>query len=193
MSGWRLPTRVFLRPGGIASTLPELAASLGKGAALVTDPGVAATPWPGRVEAALRAGGVALRLKFTGVEANPRTTTVDALATAVRDSGADFLIALGGGSAIDAAKAAAMLARNPGGILDYTHARNSWSARPLPLLAVPTTCGTGSEVTWVSVLTVRAPACCRAGAAAAWRAWQRICLFAGQAQPLLMRASPHLC
>jgi alcohol dehydrogenase len=152
MAGWRLPTRVFLQPGGIESALPALAASLGSRAALVTDAGLEGTPWPSRVEAALRAAGVTLRVRFTGVEANPRTTTVDALAAAIRDADADLVIGLGGGSALDAAKAAAMLARNPGPITQY-EGKNKFSFRPLPFLALPTTCGTGSEVTWVSVIT----------------------------------------
>jgi alcohol dehydrogenase len=152
MSGWRAPTRLFCRPGAIADALPAVAASLGTAAALVTDAALERTPWPGRVEAALRAAGVPLRLRFAGVEPNPRAATVDALAAQLRDSGADFVIGLGGGSAIDAAKAAAMLARNPGSVTAY-EGRDKFTQRPLPLLAVPTTCGTGSEVTWVSVIT----------------------------------------
>jgi alcohol dehydrogenase len=151
-SGWRLPTRVFVQPGGIADALPALAASLGRRAALVTDAGLEGTPWPSRVEASLRAAGVSLALRFTGVEPNPRTSTADTLAAAVRASGAEFVIGLGGGSAIDAAKAAAMLARNDGPATAF-EGKNKFTQRPLPLLAVPTTCGTGSEVTWVSVLT----------------------------------------
>lgn len=119
MSGWRLPTRVFMRPGGVASLLPQVAASLGSRVALVTDPGLQATPWPERVEAALRGAGLSVRLRFAGVEANPRAATVDALAAEVRECGADVVIALGGGSAIDAAKAAAMLATNPGPVTSF--------------------------------------------------------------------------
>ena len=152
MSGWRLPTRVFVQPGGIATLLPQLAASLGTRVALVTDPGLESTPWPARVEAALRGVGLSVGLRFAQVEANPRAATVDALGAAVRESKADVVLALGGGSAIDAAKAAAMLATNTGPITAF-EGKNKFSAKPLPLLAIPTTCGTGSEVTWVSVIT----------------------------------------
>ena len=152
MSGWRLPTRVLVQPGAIGALLPQVAASLGTRVALVTDPGLEATPWPQRVEAALRGAGLSVPLRFAKVEANPRAATVDALAADVRDSRADLVVALGGGSAIDAAKAAAMLATNAGPCTSF-EGKNKFSTKPLPLLAVPTTCGTGSEVTWVSVVT----------------------------------------
>jgi alcohol dehydrogenase len=167
MSGWRLPTRVFAQPGAIGALLPQLAASLGTRVALVTDPGLEATPWPERVEAALRGAGLSVRLRFARVEANPRAATVDALAAEIRDSRADLVLALGGGSAIDAAKAAAMLATNPGSGCAAFEGKNKFSAKPLPFIAVPTTCGTGSEVTWVSVVThaaqQRKSACVRPG------------------------------
>ncbi len=59
---------------------------------------------------------------------------------------------MGGGSALDAAKAVALLATNPGRIEDY-EGRERYTAAPLPVVAVPTTCGTGSEVTWVAVIS----------------------------------------
>jgi alcohol dehydrogenase len=62
------------------------------------------------------------------------------------------MIGLGGGSVLDAAKSIALLATNPGGIEEY-EGREKYKAAPLPVLAIPTTCGTGSEVTWVSVVT----------------------------------------
>ena len=64
----------------------------------------------------------------------------------------DLVIGLGGGSALDAAKAIALLATNPGVIEDY-EGREKYQTAPLPVLAIPTTCGTGSEVTWVSIIT----------------------------------------
>jgi alcohol dehydrogenase len=70
----------------------------------------------------------------------------------VRKLKPDLIIGLGGGSSIDAAKALALLATNPGNIEDY-EGRGKYEAPPLPVLAIPTTCGTASEVTWVSVIT----------------------------------------
>ena len=136
--------------------LPGVAASLGRVVALVTDSGLARTPVPAAVEAALRGAGLSVRLRFDQVEANPSGATAERLAEEVRQSGADLVVAVGGGSVIDAAKAASMLATNmqPGRTSALAfEGKNLFTRPPLPLLAVPTTCGTGSEVTWVSVLT----------------------------------------
>ncbi len=89
---------------------------------------------------------------FDEVEANPRSTTVDRVGERARKNLPDVVIALGGGSVLDAAKAIALLATNPGKIEQY-EGREQYSNPPLPVIAVPTTCGTGSEVTWVSVIT----------------------------------------
>jgi len=89
---------------------------------------------------------------FDEVEANPRHTTVDKAGVYAREIKPDVIIGLGGGSALDAAKAVALLATNPGSIADY-EGREKYHQPPIPLLAIPTTCGTGSEVTWVAVIT----------------------------------------
>ncbi len=89
---------------------------------------------------------------FADVEPNPKQTTVDKGAEIARTLTPDLLIGLGGGSAIDAAKAIALLVTNPGRIEDY-EGRERYRVPPVRLLAIPTTCGTGSEVTWVSVIT----------------------------------------
>lgn len=86
-----------------------------------------------------------------GIEPNPRHTTIDRLAQESRAARVDVVIGLGGGSVLDAAKAIAMLLRTPGSCFDY-EGRNRFS-QSAPFIAIPTTCGTGSEVTWVSVVT----------------------------------------
>ncbi|MFL6233324.1 MAG: iron-containing alcohol dehydrogenase, partial [Thermoanaerobaculia bacterium] len=87
------------------------------------------------------------------VEPNPRAFTVDRLAAWGREEGATLVVGVGGGSVLDAAKAAAMVITNGGSAADY-EGPNRFTEKPLPFIAIPTTCGTGSEVTWVSVLTV---------------------------------------
>jgi len=77
---------------------------------------------------------------------------VDKAGEIVRKLKPDMIIGLGGGSALDAAKAVALLATNPGSIEDY-EGKGKYKSPPLPVLAIPTTCGTASEVTWVSVVT----------------------------------------
>ena len=89
---------------------------------------------------------------FDDVEANPKSTTVNRVGDEAREKAPDAVIALGGGSVIDAAKAIALLVTNPGEIEQY-EGREKYVNPPLPLIAIPTTCGTGSEVTWVSVIT----------------------------------------
>lgn len=89
---------------------------------------------------------------FDAVEPNPKSTTINTGGEIVRSLQPDLIIGLGGGSSLDAAKAIALLATNAGPIEDY-EGRQKYRNRPLPMIAIPTTCGTGSEVTWVSVIT----------------------------------------
>lgn len=88
---------------------------------------------------------------FDGVDENPDTIVCERGARVARDAGAQGVVALGGGSAIDAAKAIALLAANPGRCADYWDTPD-FPAPPLPLIAVPTTAGTGSEATPYAVL-----------------------------------------
>jgi alcohol dehydrogenase len=89
---------------------------------------------------------------FDEVEQNPKHTTINRAGEVVRKMKPDLVIGLGGGSSLDAAKAIALLATNPGYIEDY-EGKGKYKSPPLPVLAIPTTCGTASEVTWVSVIT----------------------------------------
>jgi alcohol dehydrogenase len=89
---------------------------------------------------------------FDQVEPNPRNGTVDRAGEEVRRLKPDLIIGLGGGSVLDAAKATALLGTNPGEIERY-EGKSKYGNPPLPMVAVPTTCGTGSEVTWVAVIT----------------------------------------
>ncbi|MEL7061876.1 MAG: iron-containing alcohol dehydrogenase [Acidobacteriota bacterium] len=152
MIGFRMPTRVHIAPGAL-DRLPEAARALGLSSALLAvDPGVrSATSILDRALELLRAAGLRCEV-FDAIEPNPRTTTATAAADLLRSEQLDGVIALGGGSVLDAAKAAAMLAENELRIEQY-EGRDRYAAAPRPMIAVPTTCGTGSEVTWVSVLS----------------------------------------
>lgn len=94
---------------------------------------------------------------FEDVEPNPSTTTVEEAASAARESNCDLVVAVGGGSAMDTAKAAALVATNGGKAWDYTVEVQNGLVEPKkkvhPIIAVPTTAGTGAEVTQNSVLT----------------------------------------
>ena len=143
-----VPTRIIFG-SGIVSDLKDIIDKEIKASSffLVTDKGL--------VEAGIADLVISQLSKvtvFDDVEPNPKNVTVDRAGEIVRAAQPDCVIGLGGGSALDAAKAIALLATNPGKIEDY-EGRALYTQDPLPVLALPTTCGTGSEVTWVSVIT----------------------------------------
>ena len=89
---------------------------------------------------------------FTETEGNPSVETVDKATKAFKESGADFIIALGGGSPMDVAKAVGVVAKYGGSITEY-EGGGKVPGDIVPLIAIPTTAGTGSEVTAFSVIT----------------------------------------
>ncbi|GAB3977879.1 iron-containing alcohol dehydrogenase [Actinoallomurus acanthiterrae] len=116
---------------------------------VVTDPGIAATPVLDAVRGALAGTEVTV---FAGVHANPTTDDVGAGADVAQEAEAESIVALGGGSAMDAAKGIALAAVNPqrGRDLDYS---SEFAAPALPIVAVPTTAGTGAETNAFGVIT----------------------------------------
>lgn len=89
---------------------------------------------------------------FTETEGNPSVETVEKATKAYKESGADFIIALGGGSPMDVAKAVGVVAKYGGSITEY-EGGGKVPGDIVPLIAIPTTAGTGSEVTAFSVIT----------------------------------------
>lgn len=79
---------------------------------------------------------------FTEIEANPSVTTVEKATTAFKEAGADFIVALGGGSPMDVAKAVGVTAKYGGSITEYEGAHKV-PGKIIPLIAIPTTAGTG--------------------------------------------------
>ncbi len=120
---------------------------------IVTDAGLAQSTLMDGTLASLRAAGIACDV-FSGVLPNPDTEVLDRAVAHLRDSGCDAVLGFGGGSSIDTAKGVAAMATNPGHILDYEGYDKLRSA-PLPLFAIPTTAGTGSECTASTVFTNR--------------------------------------
>ncbi|MBC2582364.1 iron-containing alcohol dehydrogenase [Clostridium sp. DJ247] len=88
---------------------------------------------------------------FDKVESDPSVNTVRLGAKAAKEQGADFIVALGGGSALDAAKAISVMVTNEGDIVDYE--KKSPEIDGIPIIAIPTTAGTGSEVSKYSIIT----------------------------------------
>jgi len=146
-----LPTRIVFGPGCL-KTLPEALKGLHAAHPLiVTDKGVAAAGILDKAKAHLE--GKLQFSVFDGVEANPRDVNVAEGARAYSSSGADSIVALGGGSPIDCAKAIGVLAANGASEIKAYEGKNAHSKPLPPLVAVPTTSGTGSELTFSSVIT----------------------------------------
>jgi len=145
---FHVPTRIYFG-SGIISQLKEIVEDNFKDSRLflVTDQGILDSGIADKVLSQFQNIQV-----FDKVEQNPKFNTVNRAGDIVREIKPDVVIGLGGGSALDAAKAVALLATNPGSIEDY-EGKGKYRSPPLDVLAIPTTCGTGSEVTWVSVVT----------------------------------------
>ena len=148
---FRAPRRI-VTGRGCASEVGAPAVEAGITATLlVTDPNVRATGAADRVRESLAAAGIA-SLIYDGVATEPVLEYVEAALTALRDGRCDGVIAVGGGSAIDTGKAVAALATNGGSLAEY-QGIDRFKLPALPLIALPTTAGTGSEVTRVTVVT----------------------------------------
>lgn len=130
----------------------------GKKALLVISSGKStkANGYLSRCEEELRAAGVEAVL-FDKVEANPLKSTVMSGGAFARENGCDFVVALGGGSVMDASKAIAAMATNDGDLWNYmnggTGKGHPITKKPLPVVAITTTAGTGSEVDQWGVIT----------------------------------------
>ena len=132
--------------------LPEIAAKLGgKKAFIISGPHLNKIGAVAACEALLKKAGIE-SAAFTDCEGNPSVETVEKATAMFQKSGADFIVAYGGGSPMDVAKAVGVVAKYGGSITDYEGAHKI-PGDIIPLIAIPTTAGTGSEVTAFSVIT----------------------------------------
>ncbi len=148
-ANWNYPTRILAGAGRIAE-LPLVCARQGVVAPLlVTDPGIASLPLFQGVLAICQQANLPVAV-FSNIKSNPTGDNVEAGARAFREGQHDGVIALGGGSALDAGKAIAVVARQRCSLWDLEdradNAGNADPARIAPVIAIPTTAGTGSEV-----------------------------------------------
>ncbi len=135
-------TRTVFGAGSL-DRLGDLAREYGARALLVSDPGVVSAGYPNRAVTLLMKAGVEVFL-FDRVQENPTTENVDAGVAFAQRRQVDLIIGLGGGSAMDCAKGINFVLTNGGAIADY-HGVGKAEKPMLPLIAVPTTSGTGSE------------------------------------------------
>lgn len=145
-----LPTGINFGPGVVNRLAGELD-DIGAGRVLiVTDRGIVGAGLLDRVIRFIE--GRYEYAVYDGVEANPKDRNAEEAAALARDTDADCVVALGGGSTMDAAKAVCVLALQGGRVVDYK-GKGKIKDRCLPLVTIPTTSGTGSEVTFSSVIT----------------------------------------
>ena len=123
----------------------------GRRALIVTDPGIAKLGYADRVVAHLKAANIDATI-FADVTPDPTLQNVTDGLKQYRDAVCDFLVAIGGGSAIDCGKAIAVKLTNEGTLGDYMGV-DKIPNPGAPLIAIPTTAGTGSECTKVTVIT----------------------------------------
>lgn len=146
-----IPQNIIVGAGTMAK-LPECAKKLGGShSMLISGPTLRKMGIVDKAADYLKEAGMQVDI-FTDVEANPSVTTVEKATEAFKETGADFIVALGGGSPMDVAKAVGVTAKFGGSITEYEGAHKV-PGKIIPLIAIPTTAGTGSEVTAFSVIT----------------------------------------
>ena len=155
-ANWNYPTTMRFGAGRV-SELGEVCAELeSKRPLVVTDPGLAASPVLEAVTESLRGAGLPQRV-FSDIRANPTGDNVAAGVASYNAGNHDCVVAVGGGSALDATKAIALMARQRCALWDLEDIGDNWRrADPKvidPIVALPTTAGTGSEVGRASVIT----------------------------------------
>lgn len=156
VANWSYPTTIKFGNGRIKE-LPEACAIAGiKNPLLVTDKGLASLPITAEALDILDAAGLG-RGMFSEVDPNPNEKNLDAGVAAYKAGGHDGVIAFGGGSALDLGKMVAFMAGQTRSVWDYEDVDDWWTRADAdaiaPIIAVPTTAGTGSEVGRASVIT----------------------------------------
>ncbi|MCI6820752.1 MAG: iron-containing alcohol dehydrogenase, partial [Clostridiales bacterium] len=146
-----LPTKIIFGEGTIKQ-LPDAVRNMGHEKPLiVTDKGLIAAGLVSKITDVLDDAGIEYAI-FDGIQPNPRDTTVQEAAAFAEENAIDMMIAIGGGSSMDTAKAIGVILKEGGIINDY-EGLDVVSKPITDLIAIPTTVGTGSEVTFWSVIT----------------------------------------
>lgn len=145
------PTQIEFGPGSIQKIPAKIQSLGGKKIMVVTDKGVAGAGILDKVAEVLRNASIDF-VVFDDVKPDPSTDVIETVYAQLQDAEADCILAIGGGSSIDAAKGVRLLSENPGKLQDYGGV-DKVRHKGLPLIAIPTTAGTGSEVTIFAVLS----------------------------------------
>ena len=153
---WNFPTRVVAGPGRIAE-LPDLCRAHGiTRPLLVTDAGLAKSDMIASIARRVREAGIPISI-FSDVKGNPVESNLTAGVVAFKQGGHDGVVAVGGGSALDVGKCVAFMVAQSRPVFDFEDVGDWWTRANTdgvaPIIAVPTTAGTGSEVGRASVIT----------------------------------------
>lgn len=156
MQSWNYaqPVRILFGSGRIKELPAEVKALGGRRGVLVTSPSFVRRGIASQLVA--DSGGL-LVATYSSVSPNPDVSECNACCEVIKREKADFVVAMGGGSVLDCAKAAAAFALTTVPSHDYLTGAQPIPQKHLPLIAVPTTSGTGSEITCVSVFAMRLP------------------------------------
>jgi alcohol dehydrogenase class IV len=154
-ANYNYPTRYRLGAGRVAELAALCAERQIARPLIVTDPGVGRLPWFEALVGRLSEQGLAVAV-YADVHQNPLAEDVEGGLRLYRSHRADAVLLIGGGSAMDAGKCVALLAENPGTLFDYEDVGDNYKradgSKISPMIAVPTTAGTGSEVGRASVI-----------------------------------------
>ncbi len=143
-------TKIVFGAGCVSQTGSEVCSLGGKKAMIITDEFLASSIIYERVTKSLEDANIEY-ITYKNVRPNPRTTDCDHTADIAKNENVDVIIGLGGGSSMDQAKATAALVTNGGKCVDWDW--KELNDYMLPVICIPTTAGTGSEVTFVAVIT----------------------------------------
>ncbi len=147
---FRIPRNILFGVNASEKVGERLKELGGRKAMVVTDKVLRKTGTVEKIEQGLQKSGLNV-VVFDEVMTEPTTEHVDQGTEMFRSQGCDCVVSLGGGSCIDAGKVIAMLGTNPGRVTDY-EGKGKVKKPKSPMIAIPTTAGTGSEVTWVAVI-----------------------------------------
>ncbi len=148
-----LPTNVIFGVNSVEESLAVIIKESNKSKVFIaTDPGLVQAGIPGKIQSLLQENGIEAVI-FSEIEPNPHAVTVMKGAEIYKEESCDMILAVGGGSAMDFSKAVGVMASHPGHILDYRRGEKPVVNEIPTLFAIPTTVGTGSEVTNVAVVT----------------------------------------
>ncbi len=153
---FEMKTKVVFAAGALQKVAEEALLLGAKKAFLVTGRNFTArSPFFAQIMQSLQEAGIEVQ-SYAEVEADPSAETIDRGANLLRECEADIVVAFGGGSPIDAAKFIAMLRNNPGNVMDYVRRNRQIEKMGLPLICIPSTAGSGSEVSTAAVAGDRA-------------------------------------